>query len=106
MTGALGRWLSKKRVDHPESEKSVRIDWPDGKSPYCGLQWFNQEYAPLFLGRDREVDELIAKMSEPGGRAVLVIGASGSGKSSVVAAGVWQAIIKQGPSPGSDPGCQ
>lgn len=35
-------------------------------------------------------------MSEPGGRALLVIGASGSGKSSVVAAGVWQAVTKQG----------
>jgi Domain of unknown function (DUF4062)/AAA ATPase domain len=95
-TGALGRWLSKKRVDQPESQKNVRIDWPDGQAPYRGLQWFTQEYAPLFFGRDREVDELIAKMSEPGGRAVIVIGDSGSGKSSVVSAGVWKAIIKEG----------
>ncbi|NGZ11578.1 MAG: DUF4062 domain-containing protein [Nitrospira sp. LK70] len=83
------------------STRQVRIDWPDGKSPYRGLLWFNQEYAPLFFGRDREVDELIGKMSEPGGRALLVIGASGSGKSSVVAAGVWQAVIKQGRLPES-----
>lgn len=100
MTGALGRWLSKKRMNQPQSEKRVRIDWPDSKSPYRGLQWFNQEYAPLFFGRDREVDELIAKMSEPGGRTVLVIGDSGSGKSSVVSAGIWKAIIKEGRLPG------
>jgi formylglycine-generating enzyme required for sulfatase activity len=83
------------------SPRQVRIDWPEGTSPYRGLLWFNQDYAPLFFGRDREVDELISKMSEPGGRAVLVIGASGSGKSSVVAAGIRQAVIKQGRLPGS-----
>jgi Sulfatase-modifying factor enzyme 1/Domain of unknown function (DUF4062) len=87
-------------VEEP-STRQVRIDWPEGKSPYRGLLWFNQEYAPLFFGRDREVDELIGKMSEPGGRALLVIGASGSGKSSVVAAGIWQAVIKQGRLPGN-----
>ncbi len=83
------------------SPRQVRIDWPEGMSPYRGLLWFNQDYAPLFFGRDREVDELVAKMSEPGGRTLLVIGASGSGKSSVVAAGVWQAITKQGRLPGN-----
>ena len=78
-----------------------RIDWTEGKSPYPGLLWFDEDYAPLFFGRDREVDELIGRMSEPGGRALLVSGASGSGKSSVVAAGVWQAVVKQGRLPGS-----
>ncbi|MBS0152093.1 MAG: SUMF1/EgtB/PvdO family nonheme iron enzyme [Nitrospira sp.] len=101
MTGALGRWLAKKRPGRPESEKPVRLDWPDGKSPYRGLEWFTPEYAPLFLGRNREVDELVGKMSESGGRVLLVIGASGSGKSSVVAAGVWKAVLKDGRLPGS-----
>ena len=95
MTGALGRWFLKKGVQS-EGTTTLRIDWPADKSPYRGLQWFNQEYAPLFFGRDREVDELVAKMSEPGGRVLLVIGASGSGKSSVVAAGIRQAVTKQG----------
>jgi len=101
MTGALGRWLAKKKGVPPEGAPTLRIDWLDGKSPYRGLLWFNQEYAPLFFGRDREVNELVAKMSEPGGRALLVIGPSGSGKSSVVAAGVRQAVTKQGRLPGS-----
>ena len=95
MTGALGRWFLKKGVPS-EGTTTLRIDWPADKSPYRGLQWFNQEYAPLFFGRDREVDELVAKMSEPRGRVLLVIGASGSGKSSVVAAGIRQAVTKQG----------
>jgi hypothetical protein len=84
------------------SRRQVRIDWPENKSPYRGLQWFTQDYAPLFFGRDREVGELLAKMSEPEGRTLLVIGASGSGKSSVVAAGVWQAVIQGGRLPGSE----
>ena len=82
-------------------QKPERIDWPEGKSPYPGLLWFKEDYAPLFFGRDREVKELIGKISEPGGRALLVIGASGSGKSSLVAAGVWQGVIKEGRLPGS-----
>lgn len=94
--------LKEDEVERAEpSTRQVRIVWPDGKSPYRGLLWFNQEYAPLFFGRDREVDALIGKMNEPGGRALLVIGASGSGKSSVVAAGVWRAVIKEGRLPGS-----
>jgi hypothetical protein len=85
-------------------EKSIdqeRIPWPEGTSPYPGLEWFNKDYAPLFFGRDREVKELIGKMSEPKGRLLIVSGASGSGKSSLVAAGLWQAVINEGRLPGS-----
>ena len=78
-----------------------RINWPDGKSPYPGLLSFDQEYAPLFFGRDREVAEVIAKMCEPAGRFLIVSGASGSGKSSLVAAGLWQELIVKDRIPGS-----
>jgi hypothetical protein len=40
-------------------------------------------------------------MSEPRGRFLLISGASGSGKSSLVAAGLWQALKKDGRLPGS-----
>lgn len=83
------------------SAGQVRIDWPEGKSPYPGMEWFDKEYAPLFFGRDREVDALIHKMSEPRGRVLLVNGAVGAGKSSLVAAGLWQALMKDGRIPGS-----
>jgi Domain of unknown function (DUF4062) len=33
MTGALGRWLTKKHDGRSESEKIQRIDWPQDKSP-------------------------------------------------------------------------
>ncbi|MBK8278581.1 MAG: SUMF1/EgtB/PvdO family nonheme iron enzyme [Nitrospira sp.] len=102
MIGALGRWLMDKRRFQTGVNMIAPVDWPDRKSPYPGLVWFKQDYAPLFFGRDREVTELIGKMREPGGRVLLVVGASGSGKSSLVDAGVWQAIIKEGQLPGSD----
>lgn len=84
------------------SQTPERIKWPPDKSPYPGLLWFNEEYAPLFFGRDREVDELVGKMSEPAGRVLIVNGGSGSGKSSLVGAGLWQAVIKKGRLPGSE----
>ena len=83
------------------SAKRVRIDWPKDKSPYPGLLWFNEEYAPLFFGRDREVEAVLAKMCEPQGRLLIVSGYSGTGKSSLVAAGLWRALAQEGRLPGS-----
>lgn len=97
----LPRWLQKKKAGQPEHRDSARIAWPDGKSPYPGLLWFDEEYAPLFFGRDREVDAVLAKMNEPEGRVLIISGTSGSGKSSLVAAGVWRALLKEERLPGS-----
>ena len=92
-------------VEHVPSQEETgqlkTIEWPKDKSPYPGLEWFDEEYAPLYFGRDQEVDDVIAKMSEPHGRFLLISGASGSGKSSLVAAGLWHALIKDGRFPGS-----
>ncbi len=101
MTGALGRWLSKRTTGQSVARQIAHIDWPEGRSPYPGLLSFDEEYAPLFYGRDREVKAVLAKMSEPEGRVLLISGASGSGKSSLVAAGLWRALLKEGRLPGS-----
>lgn len=74
------------------SKRQERIEWPTDKSPYPGLLSFDEKYAPLFFGRDREVDAMLAKMSEPEGRVLIISGVSGSGKSSLVAAGLWRAL--------------
>jgi formylglycine-generating enzyme required for sulfatase activity len=95
MTGSLGRWLAKRNAGQTEKSDIERIDWPSGKSPYPGLLSFDQEYAELFFGRDREVDAVIAKMSDPEGRFLIISGASGSGKSSVVGAGLWRELIRE-----------
>ena len=83
------------------STRPVRIDWPDDTSPYPGLMWFNEDYAPLFFGRDREVEAILAKMCEPQGHLLIISGDSGAGKSSLVSAGLWRALVKDGRLPGS-----
>src|SRR5262245_18375746 len=55
-------------------------------SPFPGLRAFTTDDAPIFFGRGRETDALVTRVSETG--FVAVVGASGSGKSSLVAAGL------------------
>lgn len=55
-------------------------------SPFPGLRAFTPEDAPIFFGRGRETDALIRKVADT--RFVAVVGASGSGKSSLVGAGL------------------
>ena len=71
--------------------------------PYRGLNAFREEDAPLFFGRDRLVDEpeqgLLHKMLTC--PLVAVVGASGSGKSSVVRAGLLPRLRREPPSRGT-----
>ncbi len=59
---------------------------PIARCPYPGLAYFGPEHADLFFGRDAA----IARLAEAVGRQSLtaLVGASGSGKSSVVLAGL------------------
>src|SRR5437588_4081175 len=58
--------------------------WPG--SPFPGLRAFTQDDATIFFGRGKETDELVEKVVT--NRFVAVVGASGSGKSSLVGAGL------------------
>ena len=58
--------------------------------PYRGLLAFEPEDRDYFFGREAVVDELIARLAPR--RLVAVVGASGSGKSSVLRAGVIAAV--------------
>jgi energy-coupling factor transporter ATP-binding protein EcfA2 len=55
-------------------------------SPFPGLRAFTPDDAPIFFGRGRETDALVRMVADA--RFVAVVGASGSGKSSLVAAGL------------------
>ena len=57
-------------------------------SPFPGLRAFTEKDAPIFFGRGREVDGLIERFSTLDCRFLAVIGSSGSGKSSLVWAGL------------------
>src|SRR5215213_7706368 len=65
----------------------------DGRCPYKGLEVFEEEDAELFFGRERLVEELLRRVKES--RTVFITGPSGSGKSSLVRAGLLHAL-KQG----------
>ena len=70
---------------------SVR-NWNPRRHAYPGLLAFQEEDAAVFFGRDREIDEAldvlnrVRRMGDTG--LVMVLGGSGSGKSSLVRAGV------------------
>ncbi|HYZ18816.1 MAG TPA: AAA family ATPase [Gaiellaceae bacterium] len=70
-----------------------------GECPYKGLASFEEEDARLFFGRERLVGELAARTVGVG--LLAVVGASGSGKSSVIAAGLVPSL-RAGLLPGSE----
>ena len=61
-----------------------------GECPYKGLAPFEPEDADLFFGRERLVEELTARLEEA--PLVAIAGASGSGKSSLLRAGLLPAL--------------
>lgn len=68
--------------------------------PYRSLSPFTEDDAELFFGRESAVRELLEKLrGDP--RFLAVLGPSGSGKSSLVQAGLVPAL-RRGESPGSD----
>ena len=69
-----------------------------GQCPYRGLDPFRPEHAPFFFGRKAQIDWLLenrlAPMASPSHaqRFLAVLGSSGSGKSSLVLAGLVPAL--------------
>ncbi len=68
-----------------------------GECPYIGLKTFQPEDAPLFFGRTAKIQELVDRLRTNFGttkeeRFLALIGASGSGKSSLALAGLLPAV--------------
>ena len=66
--------------------------WPPLARPYRGLQAFGPDDEAYFFGRERFVDDLLRNVQQ--NTLSLVFGASGSGKSSVVLAGLLPKVLK------------
>jgi len=63
-------------------------------SPYPGLRHFSEQETAIFFGRGQEIQELLDRLTNPLQRFIAVVGASGSGKSSLVMAGVIPGLPK------------
>jgi len=82
-----------------ETLERLRSGRHDGRPPYLGLSTFQECDADLFFGREALVAELVSRVERATFLAVL--GASGSGKSSVVRAGLIPEL-RGGALPGSE----
>lgn len=87
-------WLSQKK-----SKLSTPIANWHGASPYRGLQFFDQQHSDVFFGRSRAKSEMIQSIRravENDCGFVLLLGKSGSGKSSLIRAGVIPLLTQPG----------
>lgn len=88
----LRHWLAERQTD---------VVWPvDVKgSPFRGLQSYDAAHAPVFFGRRRAVRESLARLKAAARRGcgfLLLLGQSGSGKSSLARAGLLPKLLAGG----------
>jgi WD40 repeat protein len=73
-------------------DPSDSFDWDPARAPFPGLEPFGSEDAAVFFGRDQEIDRLLEllqpTLQRGAGRFVAIVGPSGSGKSSLLRAGL------------------
>jgi WD40 repeat protein/serine/threonine protein kinase len=108
--GKIVRAILRSSSPRKRTTLPVLHDYPP-TCPYPGLIGFEKSDADLFHGRDHVVTELLVRLAEQldGGEPVVLVGASGAGKSSVLHAGLlprlaedpaWpQVVITPGPDP-------
>ena len=80
--------------EHSVAEHS----WQQG-SPFPGLQAYDERYASVFFGRGAQIDTLLGRIAQQikfGRDFCLLLGPSGSGKSSLINAGVMPNLMQQG----------
>jgi hypothetical protein len=74
--------------------------WDVNRPPYPGLLTFEEEDAAIFFGRDDDIrhlrERLTARRTLGGARLLVLLGASGSGKSSLLRAGVLPRLRRSG----------
>jgi DNA-binding SARP family transcriptional activator/WD40 repeat protein len=73
---------------------AAQLPEPSAVCPYQGLVPYDVADSDAFFGRDTEVSECLRRLAEAG--MLAVVGPSGSGKSSMVRAGVAAAVERDG----------
>lgn len=86
-------------VSLPENYRRMPSErWTEG-SPYVGLSAFDSDHASVFCGRSRVIADLLKAMRsqiDNQRRFVLIVGASGCGKTSLLRAGAIPLLTKPG----------
>jgi hypothetical protein len=93
----LSTQISSERNRQWLAQRSRVRRWKE--NPFRGLQIFDFEHAPIFAGRALAIDgvlSVLTQQAEAGRPFVLILGASGSGKSSLVRAGVLPLLVEPG----------
>jgi len=92
----LRRWLELKGVlvSGPVWDRRVN------GSPFCGLSPFDPSHSSLFFGREAAIASIISKIRTS--RFLLIVGASGTGKSSLLRAGLVPRLARPGVVPDID----
>jgi hypothetical protein len=76
------------------------FQWDATRPPYPGLLAFQEEDAAIYFGRDDDIRRLIerlnARRAQGGAKLIALLGASGSGKSSLLRAGAIPRLKRDG----------
>ncbi|MFG3232778.1 hypothetical protein ACGFZG_13680 [Streptomyces antibioticus] len=96
LAGPVGEQSAAADPDKEPAEGDAAV--PGGVCPYRGLASYRQEDARWFFGREGSTEALVAQLraAEGTGGLVMLVGASGAGKSSLLSAGLVPALQKGG----------
>jgi DNA-binding SARP family transcriptional activator len=98
-------------VGYSEAANSLEPEGSPAEPPFKGLQFFDEADADLFFGREELTARLLKRLGisqggiSEGENLLVIVGASGSGKSSLARAGLAPAIrhsVSSSGQPGSD----
>jgi len=99
---SCGELIDAARLALGRSAGTAHMPITAARNPYKGLRPFEEVDADDFFGREALTDALLDRLSDPaGGRFLAVVGPSGSGKSSVLKAGLIPRV-RRGALPGSE----
>jgi hypothetical protein len=94
----LSEWLNKQRREETSPSELPTI-WKPDESPFPGLSYFSDKLADVFRGRDRAIRTILRetqKNANAGCAFLLILGRSGSGKSSLIRAGLIPTATQAG----------
>lgn len=89
-----GRWHATAAALAADARHSEPVPEDDAECPYVGLAAFTPQDAACFFGRERLTEELASRVGAQ--RFVAVFGVSGSGKSSLLRAGLLPRLDRRG----------